>query len=333
MRKKQFLTYGPVPSRRLGRSLGINNIPSKICTYSCVYCQLGSTTRIKIERSPFYNPEEIFNQVSDRVTEVRAQNEKIDFLTFVPDGEPTLDMNLEEEIGLLKNLGIPIAVITNSSLLFLDDVRTSLLDADLVSIKVDSVTEKLWRTINHPSKKLTLNAVINGIKRFSEDFKGILISETMLIDNIEYKHEFVRIAQFLKSLQNLQKAYLAIPTRPPAVYWVKPPSEDLLNRAFQEFSKFLRPPNVEYLIGYEGDSFYGTTDVEKDLLSITSVHPMRKEAVEKLLFGKNVDIKLVDRLIQEKKMIKLIYEGEEYYMRKIASRNMSKTILKDDLIF
>ena len=100
--------FGPVPSRRLGRSLGINNIPPKICSYSCVYCQLGRTLRMEIKRRAFYEPEELIRAVRERVEEFREGGERIDYLTFVPDGEPTLDSNLGEEIAALKDLGIGV---------------------------------------------------------------------------------------------------------------------------------------------------------------------------------------------------------------------------------
>jgi wyosine [tRNA(Phe)-imidazoG37] synthetase (radical SAM superfamily) len=105
--------FGPVPSRRLGRSLGINNIPPKACTYSCVYCQVGRTSEMQVERRSFYDPEEVVQDVWDRVQRSTEAGETIDYLTFVPDGEPTLDVHLGREIELLKPLGIPIAVITN----------------------------------------------------------------------------------------------------------------------------------------------------------------------------------------------------------------------------
>jgi len=108
-----LLTFGPVPSRRLGQSLGINNIPPKICSYSCVYCQVGRTLHMQAERKAFYKPEEILKAVERKVKDAKNKGEGIDYLTFVPDGEPTLDINLGKEIELLKQLGIKIAVITN----------------------------------------------------------------------------------------------------------------------------------------------------------------------------------------------------------------------------
>ena len=112
-----MIAYGPVPSRRLGRSLGINNIPPKICSYSCVYCQLGRTKKMQVDRTAFYEPQKLLKAVRYKVQKVRQRGESIDYLTFVSDGEPTLDINLGHAIELVKPLGIKIAVITNASLI------------------------------------------------------------------------------------------------------------------------------------------------------------------------------------------------------------------------
>ena len=138
-----MLAFGPVPSRRLGRSLGINNIPPKICTYSCAYCQLGRTIKMQAERRAFYPPRQILQDVQDKVERTRKVTETVDYLTFVPDGEPTLDLNLGREIELLRPLGIKIAVITNSSLIWRKDVRETLMKADWVSLKANSVKQEI----------------------------------------------------------------------------------------------------------------------------------------------------------------------------------------------
>jgi wyosine [tRNA(Phe)-imidazoG37] synthetase (radical SAM superfamily) len=216
------LAFGPVPSRRLGKSLGINNIPAKTCSYSCLYCQLGRTTNMTTERQAFYKPEDIFKEVERKVDEAVSRNERIDYLTFVPDGEPTLDVNLGKEISILKQIEIPIAVITNASLIRRKDVKEDLLEANLVSLKVDAVSEDLWRRINRSHKDLKLNAVLEGVTEFADEFKGTIISETMLVDGVNYGSEFEKTADFLKNLKRLDKAYVAIPTRPPAEEWVKP---------------------------------------------------------------------------------------------------------------
>jgi len=316
----QRLAFGPVPSRRLGKSLGINNILAKTCSYSCLYCQLGRTTNMTTERQAFYKPEDIFKEVERKVDEAASRNERIDYLTFVPDGEPTLEINLGKTISLLRQNEIPIAVITNTSLIWQKDVKEDLLEANLVSLKVDAVSENLWKRINRPHKDLKLDAILEGIREFAGEFKGAVISETMLIDDINYGEEFEKIADFLKYLKSLDKAYIAVPTRPPTENWAKPAKEEIINTAFQVFSEKLGTDRVEYLIGYEGNAFAFTGKVEEDLLSITAVHPMRKEAVMEFLKKANVNWHAIERLLDEDKLVELEYEGNKYYMRRLPSR-------------
>jgi len=314
-----MIIFGPVPSRRLGRSLGINNIPAKVCSYSCVYCQLGRTIKTSIERRAFYDPEQIFKNVKERIGEAKAKDEKIDYLTFVPDGEPTLDVNLGREMELLKALNRPIAILTNASLLWRADVKEDLLKADLVSVKIDAISEKNWRKINRPHKSLKIDEILNGIIEFSGEFKGKLITETMLIDGLDYSDELEKTADFLSKIRP-HKAYIAVPTRPPAERWVKPADERVINRAFQLFSRKLGDDVVEYLIGYEGNAFAFTGNLEEDLLSITSVHPMREEGVKELLKKANASWGVVKNLLDKGKLVELEYEDHKYYMRKLPSR-------------
>jgi wyosine [tRNA(Phe)-imidazoG37] synthetase (radical SAM superfamily) len=269
-----------------------------------------------VDRGAFHEPGQILAQVERKIDEVESRGEKIDYITFVPDGEPTLDANLGREIMLLKHFGIPVAVITNASLLWRDDVRGDLLAADFVSLKVDAVSPDLWRNVNRPHKDLKLDIILDCIRQFSRSFKGVLVSETMLIDNIDYGGELERIAGFLGSLDKLDKAYVAIPTRPPAERWVKPAREEKVNTAFQLFVKRLGNDRVEYLIGYEGNAFAFTGDVKEDLLSITAVHPMREEAVRELLRRAGVSWQIVDELLRNGELVRLEYEGKIYYMRK-----------------
>jgi wyosine [tRNA(Phe)-imidazoG37] synthetase (radical SAM superfamily) len=311
------LAFGPVPSRRLGRSLGINNIPPKTCSYSCVYCQVGKTNNLTVDRQAFYKPENISRAVKRKIHEATVKNERIDYLTFVPDGEPTLDLNISTEISSLTQTEMPIAVITNSSLLWRDDVKQDLQKADFVSLKMDAVTEDLWRKVNRPHKALRLNMILESIRKFTEEFRGTLVSETMLIGNINYGNEFEKLADFLTELKNLNKAYIAIPTRPPTENWVKRVEEDVMNTAFQAFSKKLGAKRVEYLMGYEGNAFAFTGNVEEDLLSITAVHPMREEAVKKFLKKADADWQIVEKLLVQNKLKELEYEGKTYYLRKL----------------
>jgi len=309
-----LLTFGPVPSRRLGQSLGINNIPPKICTYSCVYCQLGRTLHMQVERQAFYKPEEILGAIEKKVKDAKDKEERIDYLTFVPDGEPTLDINLGKEIELLKPLGIKIAVISNASLMWQKDVRDDLFGADWVSLKIDAVSEDIWRRVNRPHKSLQLDKIFQGILEFSDAFNGKIATETMLIQDInDNTQDIEKTANFIAGLRNV-KSYISIATRPPAEKWVKPANEHTINKAYQLFKE--KSINVEHLIGYEGNAFAFTGNIEEDLLSITSVHPMRKEAVNELLKKANGNWAIIEKLIAENRLIETEYKNNKFYMRK-----------------
>ena len=315
-----MIAFGPVPSRRLGRSLGINNIPPKVCTYSCVYCQVGRTLKIQVERRKFYDPEKILAEVQDKVERSKEAGEAIDYLTFVPDGEPTLDVHLGREIELLKPLEIKMAVITNGSLIGREDVRAELMKADWVSLKVDSAREEVWRRINRAHRALHLSSIQDGMLEFAKGYSGELVTETMLAEGVNDSYALVReVADFLARLRP-STAYLAIPTRPPAEKWVQPPSEDVINQAYQILRK--RVDRVEYLIGYEGNAFAFTGDVEEDLLSITAVHPMREEAVREFLARATADWSIVHRLVAQGQLIEMEYEELKFYMRRLHSRKV-----------
>jgi wyosine [tRNA(Phe)-imidazoG37] synthetase (radical SAM superfamily) len=309
--------FGPVPSRRLGRSLGINNIPPKACTYACVYCQVGRTTDMRIERRSFYEPEDVFEAAAHKAEQAKAADEPIDYLTFVPDGEPTLDENLGREIALLRPLGIKIAVISNASLIWREDVRQDLSGADWVSLKCDAVEDKPWRRINRAHGRLSLARILEGALAFSQAFGGELVTETMLVQGVNDTGEALEAtAAFLGRLRPAA-SYISVPIRPPAESWVRPPDEARLHRAYQLFSE--RVPRVEYLIGYEGNAFAFTGDAAADLLSITAVHPMRKDAVQALLEQAGADWGVVDRLLARLLLVEVPYEGERFFQRRLDS--------------
>jgi wyosine [tRNA(Phe)-imidazoG37] synthetase (radical SAM superfamily) len=165
-------TFGPVPSRRLGKSLGINNIPFKRCTYSCIYCQAGLTTIMTLARRALYQPEEIFRDVLDRIAMTKEAAEPINYLAFVPDGEPTLDISLGNEVAMMKSLGIPVGVITNGSLLWRDDVRKALGGADWVSLKIDAVEERIWRANRSSPQKVETLLHPCGDGEICQDLRG-----------------------------------------------------------------------------------------------------------------------------------------------------------------
>jgi wyosine [tRNA(Phe)-imidazoG37] synthetase (radical SAM superfamily) len=315
---KTNIVFGPVPSRRLGRSLGINNIIPKRCSYSCIYCQLGRTSSMQITRESFYDPEIIIQQTTDKIERTKKSGQKIEYITLVSDGEPTLDEQLGDLIAILKRTEYPIAVITNSSLLHLNDVRKDLEKADWVSVKIDTISNTIWRKINRPHGSLNLEQILEGINYFSEQYSGNLVTETMIVKNInDDESSLQKLAEFISSIHP-KKSYLSIPTRPPAEPWVESATEKTLTQAYQSFTNLHIP--TEYLIGYEGNEFAFTGNAKQDLLSITAVHPMRQDALEHFLEKAGEDFRLVERLIKEQKIVKHTLKKSTFYTRKLMER-------------
>jgi len=308
-----MITFGPIPSRRLGRSLGINNIPPKICSYSCIYCQIGKTNTMSVQRKEFYPPEQIFREVIDKVKELNKKDETIDYLTFVPDGEPTIDISLGKTILLLKQLNFKIAVITNSSLLWDEKVRDDLSNADWVSVKVDTVDEQIWHKIDRPNRRLKLPDILSGISDFSKNFNGTLVTETMLVKNVnDFNQNLIDTSRMIEKI-HASKSYILVPTRPPAEDAVYPPSEEKLNEAFQIYNSLLK--NVEIISSNEGLNFSFSSGTEQELLSILSVHPMRKDAMEEFLIKAGAGWSLAENLINNN-IIKMVeYSGEQFFVR------------------
>ena len=314
-KNSSMLAFGPVPSRRLGQSLGINNILPKICSYSCIYCQLGRTAKITVKRDKHHPSEKIFAITSQKIQKTYQKGDSIDFLTFVADGEPTLDEYLGQTIARLKPLGIKIAVITNASLLWRKDVRQDLMAADLVSVKVDAIQEKIWRKINRPGSTLSLNQILEGVRIFAQSYPNELIAETMLVRNINDSDAHLeKLSGFLAALAPA-RIYVSVPTRPPAEKWVRAPSEATIARAYYLIKA--SNANVECLLGYEGNAFACSGDVEDDLLSIMAVHPMREEALQQFIIRAEAERSIVDKLVQGDLITVSEYDGVRFYTRKL----------------
>jgi wyosine [tRNA(Phe)-imidazoG37] synthetase (radical SAM superfamily) len=307
------ITFGPIPSRRLGQSLGINNIPPKGCSYSCIYCQVGPTRHPEIQPRAFYPPEEIRRQVTAHLDALARRGEPVDYLSFVPDGEPTLDSHLGEAIDLLRPLGLPIAVISNASLTSRPAVRAALAKADWLSLKVDAVDPGIWHRVNRPHPGLNLEEILEGIATLARDFQGTLTTETMLVAGVnDGPASLGAVADFLAGIHPAV-VHLLAPIRPPAEPTVRPPDARSLSLAHGVMSAYL--PRVECLFGYEGDAFASTGRIGEDILAIAAVHPLREEALRALLAKAGADWTLVDGLVGLGQLQLVDYEGHRYYRR------------------
>ncbi len=205
------IIYGPVPSWRLGKSLGVDLLATrdKVCSFDCVYCQLGRTSHFLVERRSFVTIAQLARELAT-VRDVVA-----DYVTFSGMGEPTLASNLGQAIVLAKSvLSLPVAVLTNSSLMLREDVRDDLAEADVVVAKVDAPNEELFHQINRPAVSYSLDEVLSSIKLFREKFKGRLALQMMFIEaNKNYARELAKIAEELLP----DEVHIDTPLRPCAL--------------------------------------------------------------------------------------------------------------------
>ena len=306
--------FGPIPSRRLGASLGVNNIPYKICSYNCVYCQVGRTLHMQMKRTLYSNPSEVFEEVKIKIERIRETQQNVDYISIVPDGEPTLDSSLGELIERLKELGLPVAVITNSSLTWDKSVQEDLKKADWVSVKIDAISPNTWKQINRPHASLSLDEILQGMQEFAGSYTGTLCTETMLVKELnDNPEELTAIANFVKSRISPYKAYIGVPTRPPAEPWVSRPEPESITAAYAIFTK--EGLNAETLTGYESSGFVVTDNPVEEILEITAVHPMRSDAVKDVLNRFSVGEDVLQQLVKEGRIRKVHYEGWDYYIR------------------
>ncbi|KLU59880.1 hypothetical protein CEB3_c40140 [Peptococcaceae bacterium CEB3] len=270
---------------------------------------------MQMARSTFFEPEDLWQEAETKITQLKKLEQRIDYITFVGDGEPTLDENLGKTIGLFRQSGFKVAVISNASLIWRHDVKDDLMLADWVSLKVDSVRADTWHNIDRPYGYLSLKNILNGIIDFARVFKGTLVTETMLVRGINDDEESVgQTAAYLRKVKPA-KTYILVPTRPPAEKAVMRPKEENLRAACRIFGEKVKT-QVECICGDEGTDFSMEGDPREDILSIASVHPLRKEVVALLLKRRNCEMDVVDKLLKEGAMEQVSYEGRRYLLRK-----------------
>ena len=263
--------FGPVPSRRLGQSLGIDPIPSKTCNWNCVYCQLGRSKPMVNVRAEYIPREAMLAEIKESLAS--HEKGKIDWITFVGSGEPTLHSGLGWLIAEVKKLTkIPVAVITNGSLLYLPEVRQELLLADAVMPTLDAGDAETYRKINRPMGELTFKRLVDGIIAFRKEYTGKLWPEIMLIKGInDTLPALGLLAETLKQIHP-DEVHINLPTRPPAEPWVQPPDEEGLLRAtavLGNIAKIVTPIQGEFdLSGYE--------NITDAVVGIVTRHPMRE---------------------------------------------------------
>jgi wyosine [tRNA(Phe)-imidazoG37] synthetase (radical SAM superfamily) len=209
--KKQEHIFGPVPSRRLGRSLGIDLMPFKTCTYDCIYCQLGRTTNKTIRRKEWVSIDIVIEQLK------RKLNSKPDYITLSGSGEPTLFFGLEKLIHMIKDItDIPVAVLTNGSLLFIPEVRSALKVADLIIPSLDAGSSRIFRYVNRPHRSITFKKVLDGLAKCRAEYTGKYWLEVFLLSGVTTPEtEINRLKSCIRSIRP-DKVQVNTVIRPPA---------------------------------------------------------------------------------------------------------------------
>jgi wyosine [tRNA(Phe)-imidazoG37] synthetase (radical SAM superfamily) len=270
--------FGPVPSRRLGQSLGIDPIPLKTCNWNCIYCQLGRSAPLTLQRGEYAPRHEILAEVEQALAV--SQPGEIDWVTFVGSGEPTLHSGLGWMIRRVKRCTpLPVAVITNGSLLYLSELRAELSAADAVLPTLDAGNAWLYRRINRAPPRFSFDRLVEGLHTFRRVYPGKLWIEVMLIQGLNDTPEALQeLAPVLKAIEP-DLVHITLPIRPPAEAWVRPSDAAGLQRAEEILGKVVRvavPEEAEVRAARLGD-------LEETVLNVVTRHPMREEELRDLL--------------------------------------------------
>ncbi|MFX1420235.1 MAG: radical SAM protein [Promethearchaeota archaeon] len=302
--------YGPVPSRRLGNSLGIDPIPFKTCNYQCIYCQLGKTTNFTNTRKNFFPKREILKEMEEAI---RLNEGKFDYLTFVGSGEPTLYKDLKSLILNAKKLTEkPISVITNGSLLYLKEVQKAIIHSDLVLPSLDAGDEQSFIKINRPHPSINFEQLIQGFIDFKKKFKGKFWIEVMFVKGInDKKEELLKIKEKLDLIKP-DRIDINVPIRPPAEEWVMIPDENLisiLNDIFENYT----------IINFPEDGKFNTysSNFGNEVLSILERHPMRQNQIidtfTKNGLNKEMIISQLKKLKSQNKIQETYYNNQIFW--------------------
>lgn len=284
--------FGPVPSRRLGQSLGIDTIPLKTCNWNCVYCQLGRSVPLTPKRGEYFPQSDILVEVTQELA--AHQTGEIDWVTFVGSGEPTLHSGIGWLIRQVKALTIlPVAVITNGSLLYLPEVREDLSVANAVLPSLDAGTPELYRRINRPHPQLTFERLVDGLAAFRDEYQGQLWVEVMLVRGLNDSE--VALRAIVSALERIRpdQVHLVLPTRPPAETWVQPPDDEGLLRAcaiLGDTACVIHPASGSFDLGE-------TESLVEAIVGIITRHPMREDELVETL--KNVSTREVTDTLAE----------------------------------
>jgi wyosine [tRNA(Phe)-imidazoG37] synthetase (radical SAM superfamily) len=303
--------FGPVPSRRLGNSLGIDVIPLKTCTFDCVYCECGATTDKTCERREFHPVREVLAELEAHLARMES---KPDVVTLSGSGEPTLYRPLDELIDGMKRLsGLPVAVITNSSLLWMPEVRDELSRADIVLPSLDAAVEDAFRRINRPHPLCALPRIIEGLETFLGRYRGTVLFEILLIEGYNTAADNLEALRRAVGRMRVDRVQLNTAVRP----GTDPRIEPLEESSMEKIRNFFGPP-------YEVIASARTTRMrheerlfEELVMPLLDRRPCTAEDIGAVLGVTAADVaSLMSRLVAEGKVAERPHGGAVYYSSK-----------------
>jgi wyosine [tRNA(Phe)-imidazoG37] synthetase (radical SAM superfamily) len=301
--------YGPVPSRRLGRSLGLDLVPFKTCTYDCVYCQLGRTTNKTLERKEYVATEEVLVELKRNL----AAGAVPDYISLAGSGEPTLNAGIGDLIGKIQGLtDIPVAVLTNGSLLWMSEVQDALMEADLVLPSLDAGDEHLFRYVNRPHGDIPFETMVDGIAAFTKRFSGEVWLEVLLLAGVTgIPTEVKKIAALAERIRPA-RVQLNTVSRPPAEEFALPLSTDQMLALKDIFSR-----EVDIISGSERDGARVSAFTEAGDLDILALLSRRPCTSEDIAIGLGIHVmealKRLEALIAAGKVNTAVTDGRSYY--------------------
>jgi wyosine [tRNA(Phe)-imidazoG37] synthetase (radical SAM superfamily) len=305
--KRKYI-FGPVPSRRLGRSLGVDLVPYKTCTFDCIYCDVGRTTHKTISRQSFVSSEEIQRGLESILS---ILDKKPDYVTLSGSGEPTLNNNIGEIIRKMKEVtSIPMAVLTNGSLLTMDEVQKDLLEADVVLPSLDAITPAFFEYINRPHQSLKIDEIILGLIQFRKQYRGQIWLEVLFCRGVNDGEEEVEKLKGVIDQIEPDRIQLNTPVRPPAEDFAFPLTFKQLEAIKQRFGNIADV--VSEFMGPMGNRF--DSDKDAEIIELIKRRPCTAEDISKALgFRMDEIVKHLDHLTKTGAIRYRMYQHRCYY--------------------
>lgn len=298
--------FGPVPSRRLGYSLGIDLVPPKTCTFDCIYCEVGKTTNLTVDRQDFNNSKDIIQETKDFLSKYTG---RIDFITFTGSGEPTLNIKMGYIADEIKKItSIPLALITNTALFSREDVRREAMKFDVILPSLDSVIDDSFREVNRPHKKIKLNDVINGLSLFADEYKGKILLEILFVKGVnDSDKEIIALRRILEKI-HVDKVQINTVVRPPAYSNAKP-----IDESDRERIKNLLGDKVEVELAFNAGNVKKTNASEDDVKSMLQRRPCTYDQISSALGIPGDELNIIIKNLEKANVIRVDKFGEEFY--------------------